>query len=78
MGLLEGPVDQAATGVSNREVQKDMDRGNLFNVVITDFGKVFKTLDRFIMQLKLQGTGLANDSADWIKCSLTIQSNLLK
>ena len=44
----------------------EMDRGKFVGIILIDFRKAFDTVDHSIMQLKLQGVGLANDVAEWI------------
>ena len=44
----------------------EMDRGKFVGIILIDFRKAFDTVDHSIMQLKLQGAGLANGVADWI------------
>ena len=55
----------------------EMDRGNFVGIELIDFRKTFDTMDLFIMHLKLQGTGLADDIAEWIHNYLQINNNLL-
>ena len=44
----------------------EMDRGKFVGIILIDFRKAFDTVDHSIMQLKLQGAGLANGVAEWI------------
>ena len=44
----------------------EMDRGKFVGIILIDFCKAFDTVDHSIMQLKLQGAGLANGVAEWI------------
>ena len=44
----------------------EMGRGKFVGIILIDFRKAFDTVDHSIMQLKLQGAGLANGVAEWI------------
>ena len=44
----------------------EMNRGKFVGIILIDFRKAFDTVDHSIMQLKLQGAGLANGVAEWI------------
>ena len=65
-GYKKGLSTELLLAYLSEKWKMEMDRGKFVGIILIDFCKAFDTVYHSIMQLKLQGAGLANSVAEWI------------